>query len=113
MLYYPELSVATTPRELRGTFLAKNRLPPRIRAQLAADILDRRAMLTKLTVRQVAELCRVSTAMVGTARNDSRPGRSADLTLLRAWTRATPQQRQSFVRNAGPDDVWSVLSAAL
>ena len=41
------------------------------------------------------------------------PPKEADLTLAAAWDRATPQQRIEFIRRAGPESVWSALTAAL
>jgi hypothetical protein len=52
------------PRQLSWTFLAKNKLPPRTRARLAAEVLEHRAVVTKLTVGQIASLCRVSVSSV-------------------------------------------------
>ena len=56
------------PRQLSGLFLSKNKLPPKARARLAAEILEQRAVVTKLTVGQIASLCRVSVSSVNAAR---------------------------------------------
>jgi hypothetical protein len=92
------------PRQLSGLFLSKNKLPPKARARLAAEILEQRAVVTKLTVGQIASLCRVSVSSVNAARG-GRGRKPADLTLARIWGRATPQQRLEFIRCAGPDAV--------
>ena len=98
------------PRQLRGLFLSKNKLPPK--ARLAAEILEQRAVVTKLTVGQIASVCQVSVSSVNAARG-GRGRKPADLTLARIWGRATPQQRLEFIRCAGPDAVWTALAAAL
>ena len=100
------------PRQVSGQFLTKNKLSAKARARLAAEILDGRAELAKLTVAQVAGLCRVSVSSVGTVRSGKRR-KSPDLRLLAIWGRATPQQRREFIQHAGPDNVWTELAAAL
>jgi hypothetical protein len=100
------------PRQLSGLFLSKNKLPPNARARLAAEILEQRAVVTKLTVGQIASLCQVSVLSVNAARG-CRGRKPADLRLARMWGRATPQQRLEFIRCAGPDAVWTAIAAAL
>jgi hypothetical protein len=105
-------SLGSHPRQLSGTFLARNKLSTRTRARLAAAILDQQATVTRLTVRQIADLCRVSVSSITVARS-GRGRKPADLTLARMWGRATPEQRLEFIRRAGPDEVWTALAAAL
>ena len=100
------------PRQLSGTFLAKNKLPPQTRARLAAELLEQRAVVTKLTVGQIASLCRVSVSSVNVARG-GRGRRPADLTLAMIWDRATPAQRLEFIRRAGPEVVWNARCSSV
>jgi hypothetical protein len=104
--------LTTHPRQLSGLFLSKTKLSAKGRAQLAAAVLDGRAVLTRLTAGQIAGLCRVSTSSVAAART-GRIRRPVDLRLAKMWNRATPQQRLDFIRHAGPDAVWTALAATL
>jgi hypothetical protein len=112
MLNITPNALRLTPCELTGAFLAKNRLSPRARARLAAAILSQQIVLTRLTVKQIAELCRVSVGMVNAARGGGHR-KPADLALARAWAKATPQEQIEFVKHAGPEAVWTALIAAI
>jgi hypothetical protein len=102
----------TTPRyvsgrpAVSGRYLAKNRLSKKKRAKLAVDILNGKILVTNFTVRQLAQLCRITTTAVYAAR---RPPTAA---LSTAWDKATATQRAEFV---GPrtESVWSALVHAI
>jgi hypothetical protein len=113
MLYRPPTTpTATTIRRVTGQFLAKNRLSKRARAQLAADILAGKAVITDYTIKQLAVLCRVSVPYVTEARNRARrPDYATRLT--RAWRVADSDQRIQFIRRADPERVFDALTAAI
>ena len=59
MLYKPTTTpTATAARHVSGQYLSKNRLCARDRAKLAVALIDGRAAITGLTVKQAARLCR-------------------------------------------------------
>ena len=100
--------VATTSvREISGRLLAFNRMKPRARAKLAADLVDRRVAIVGLTVRQAARLCRVGRASVTDAL------RPASKTLMKAWAAASAEERRQFVERAGAETIWQTLSTTL
>ena len=90
----------TQLRRLRGQYLAKNRLDARARARLAVDILDRRAELGDLTVKQVGWLCRVSVKTISVVR------KSPSDRLVAAWNEASNSQRIEFAERVGVSKVW-------
>jgi hypothetical protein len=102
----------TTPRYLlghpvvSGQYLAKNRLLKKNRAKLAVDILNGKILVTNFTVRQLAELCRITAPTIYAAR---RPPAAA---LSKAWDKATKCERAEFVRPR-TESVWSALVHAI
>jgi hypothetical protein len=109
MLSYNAKSFAASPpRTIRGQFLAKNRWSKRARAQLAADILAGRTVITDLTIGQVSLICRVSRPYIAAAR---KPDRAA-ARLLRDWEAADCNQRVAFARRAGVEMIFDTLVTA-
>jgi hypothetical protein len=89
--------------------LAKNRLPKKARAQLAADILARKVVVVDLTAKQTARLCRVCLPYIAEAR-----GRTPAATrLLRDWNAAGHEARVAFARAVGAERVFDVVSEAV
>jgi hypothetical protein len=104
--YSPQSFPASPARVVSGQYLAKNRLRPRDRAKLAADILARKAVVVDLTASQLAALCRVCPAYVAEAR-----GRTPATTrLLREWNAADHKVRVAFARAVGAERVFDVIS---
>ena len=109
MLNYSGKSFTTSPpRIVTGQFLSKNRLAKRNRAQLAADILAGRAVITDLTIKQVSVVCRASLHHIAEAREPDR----AAARLLRDWEAADSNQRIAFARRAGVEMIFDTLVAA-
>ena len=107
MLYRPSSTpTATTARQVSGQYLAKNHLGARERAKLAAALLDGRATVTGLTVKQAARLCRVCTLYVCEARGRS-PAASR---LMRDWNAADHEARVAFARAVGAERVFDVVA---
>jgi hypothetical protein len=108
----PAFVATPSVRQVRGQFLAKNKLTPRERARLAAEILTGHADVVDHTKPQAAFLCRVS---VSSIKNVGKPAARKPVSdvLLDIWRRASPEQRREFVRNAGAEAVWQTLSTTL
>ena len=107
--YSPSSLSASSARVVRGVYLAKNRLPARDRARLAAALLDGKATLTGLTVKQAARLCRVCVPYVLEARGRS-PAASR---LMRDWEAASHEARVAFARAVGAERVFDVVTEAV
>jgi hypothetical protein len=106
--YNAKCFTASPPRAIRGQFLARNRLSKRARAQLAADVLAGRAVISDLTVGQVSLLCRVSRPYVTQAREPDR----AAARLLHHWKAADADQRVAVARRAGVEMIFDTLVSA-
>jgi hypothetical protein len=113
VLYRPATApTATAVRRVTGQHLAKVRLSKRDRAQLAADVLAGRVVITDFTIKQLAMLCRVSARYVSAARNRAcRPDYATR--LARAWQVADPDQRIQFIRRAGPERIFDATVQAI
>jgi hypothetical protein len=109
MLHITASTVLQTPpvRQIRGRDLAFSKSKPRVRAQLAADMVAGRVELVALTLRQAARLCRVGRTSVIEAR------RPASVTLWKTWLEASPEQRREFIRSVGTESIWNELTTAL
>jgi len=92
-----------------GQYLAKNKLPARGRAKIAADILARKTVVVDLTATQLARICRVSLGYVHEARGRSPQAKR----LLREWNAADHGTRVEFARAIGPDRVFDVVTEAI
>jgi hypothetical protein len=113
MLYRPPTTpTATAVRRVTGQFLAKNRLSKRGRAQLAADIIAGKVMVSDFTIKQLAALCRVSRPYVTAARNRARRPDYATR-LAHAWQVADFDQRIQFIRRAGPERIFDATVQAI
>jgi hypothetical protein len=113
MLTYNGNSNSAIPfRRVTGQYLAKNRCSKRARAQLAADILAGKVMVSGLTIKQLAALCRVSVPYVTEARNRARRPDYATR-LARAWQVADSDQRIQFIRRAGPERIFDATVQAI
>jgi hypothetical protein len=106
-IYSPQSFPASPARVVSGQFLAKNRLGARDRAKLAAALLDGRATITGLTVKQAARLCRVCALYVC----DARGGPPAATRLMRDWAAADHEARVAFARAVGADSVFDIQPA--
>ncbi len=117
MLYNSTPPLTTSPREIRGDFLARIRRSPRARAWLGAALVDQKVVLIEPTLGQAALLCHASATSIKRARNghNSYNGnhKPVDVVLERAWHKATPEQQVAFVKIIGAESIWSVLVAAL
>jgi hypothetical protein len=96
-------------RHVTGQYLAKNRLNARARAHLAADIIDGRAKVRNLTVRQTAQLCRICVPYISAAR---RPP-AAPESLAEHFARSTPDEWLACARTIGPAIIWDRMIAPL
>jgi hypothetical protein len=112
VLYRPPPTPTSTVRRVSGQYLAKNRLPKKARAQLAADIIAGKVMVSDFTIKQLTVLCRVSGPYVTAARNRARRPDYATR-LARAWQVADSDQRIQFIRRADPERVFDALTAAI
>jgi hypothetical protein len=110
-LEIPQISRPTV-RQVRGQFLAKNKMTPRERARLAAEILTGRADVVDHTKPQAAFLCRVSVSSIKNVGKAAARKPVSDV-LLDIWRRASPEQRREFIRAAGTEAVWNELNSAL
>ena len=133
MLYRPHTEEATAT-QVTGRYLAHNKRPAVKRALLAADLLMKRAVITAPTIEQAACICRVSKTyvraafdvahsqphlrgsvehgvlpLIEAARGKPKPAEK----LLKAWHAARPDERLAFVRRAGADQVWNVISEVI
>jgi hypothetical protein len=88
-----------SPRVISGEYLAKNRLDARARAKLAADLIEGRAVIGKLTIGQIVILCRSNAIYVADAR------KSAVATLADA----TPEE---LARDLDAAKLWKALELA-
>jgi hypothetical protein len=102
-----------TPHTIRGVFLAKNTLTAKARAQIGADLIAGRAALGRLTVKQIADLCRVSVSAVNAARSGGVRKRSRDPDLFKAWACASNDTRLALIKREGAEAIWSLLTATL
>src|SRR5262245_21151964 len=107
--YSPQSFSASPTRVVSGQYLAKNKLPARERAKLAADLCAGKATITGLTMKQAARLCRVCTPYVVDARGRT-PAASR---LLRDWNAANHAARVAFARAVGAERVFDVISEAV
>jgi len=96
-------------RHVTGQYLAKNRLNARDRARLAADIISGQVAPRNLTVRQTAQLCRVSEPYVAAARRPL----PAPESLAEHFARATPAEWLEAARSVGVGVVWDRMIAPL
>ena len=111
MLYKPTTTpTATAARHVSGQYLSKNRLCKRDRAKLAAALLDGRAMITGLTVKQAAAHCRVCGAYVAAEARGRSPAASR---LMRDWNAADHEARVAFARAVGAERVFDVVTQAI
>jgi hypothetical protein len=108
------LQVSRPARIVSGRYLAHNKLNAHARAELAVDIITDRADVDDLTVRQVAQLCRASLSLVKKLRKPaSNEHHSASAALLKTWFRASPEERQEFIRNVGAEPLFDEISTTL
>lgn len=114
MDYNSTTALTTSPREIRGDFLARIRRSPRARAWLATELLDGEAILIEPTVGQVASLCRTSPTTIRRACNGhgSNP-KPVDAVLIKAWARASHEEQAQFVRKVGAEALWTAIVATL
>ena len=101
------LSIAATRRVYTGEFLAKNRAGAHARARIAADLIDGRADLGKLTAKQIVALCRASAPYVAAARKAAVAAKEP--TLAETLASATPQE---LARELGTTRLWEALELA-
>ena len=93
-----------------GAYLARNKLPVEDRIELALRLLRGDELIVGFTVAQVARLCRVPRAKL-----DQHLGRHRNVgdALVKAFRRASSEQRIAFVRAIGSEEIWNTLQAAL
>jgi hypothetical protein len=106
MLFYQKPALSQV-RRVTGQYLAKNRLGKRDRALLAARIISGTVEIKNLTHKQVAALCRVSTAYVDLVRKPV-PAMPPLPRLVAAWKRSTDAERRSLAQHY-EDQVWAAL----
>jgi hypothetical protein len=102
-------------RHVSGHYLAKNWLSARERAQLAADIIDRRATIdaSTLTVGQISKICRANRIYVSEVRFPDRVKRRQQKKLAAIFDAIGADARAEVCRTVGVERVWNALVAAL
>jgi hypothetical protein len=102
-------------RQVTGTYLAKNWLSARERAQLAADIIDRRATIdaSTLTVGQISKICRANRIYVSEIRFPDRVKRRQQKRFAAFFDAIGPDGRAELCRCIGVERIWNALTAAL
>jgi hypothetical protein len=90
-------------RQVTGTYLAKNWLSARERAQLAADIIDRRATIdaSTLTVGQISKICRANRIYVSEIRFPDRVKRRQQKRFAAFFDAIGPDGRAELCRCIG------------
>jgi hypothetical protein len=107
----PILKVSVSPgARITGNYLAKNRLSDEARTAIALRLLRGDEPVTEFTVAQVARLCRVPRAKI-----DQHLGRHRTVgeALVKAFRRASAEERIAFIRSIGIERIWNVLTQAL
>jgi hypothetical protein len=107
----PQPTSAAIPHRVTGQYLARNQLGKRPRARLAADISAGKVIVTDFTIKQLANICRVSIPYIAKARQGGRKLQDPVARLLRDWDTATSEQRVAFARIVGVDQVWDAMIA--
>ena len=92
-------------RVFSGEYLAKNHLDARGRATLAADIIEGRAGLGKLTASQIIKICRANAPYVAAARKAPAAAEKLAQTLASATA-------EEIARQLGERKLWEVLEHA-
>lgn len=98
-----------------GSFLARNWLSARERAQLAADILDGRVTIdaSTLTAKQVIALARTNAHYVSAIRFPDRVKRRQQKRFAAFFDSIGPDARAELCRLVGVERLWNALVAAL
>jgi hypothetical protein len=107
-IYQKPPSTSTPRRVVSGRYLAHGKLSPRERAELAADLIDGRAALGKLTAKQLITLCRANASYVHAARQASAVT-VQETTLAETLAAASPEE---LVRELGAHKLWAILEHA-
>ena len=105
----PSVDVLSWPAPITGQFLAKNRLPEAARVAIGLRLLHGET-ITQPTVNQVAYICRVPRTKLD---KHLRKHRNVGAALARAFARATETEKVDFIRAAGIESVWHVLTQAV
>jgi hypothetical protein len=118
MLYVPTTPEATTVvtvpvRRITGAYLARNRLTPRDRAAIAADVVDGRTEIVALTVRQIITLCKANKVYVSEARFPEKAKLVRRQRLAAAFNKLDFDSRVELCRAIGAENVWRALSRAI
>lgn len=83
------------------------------RAELAADLIDGRAALGPLTIKQVIALCRSNPVYVDEVRFPGRVKRRQQKKFAAVFDAIGPDARAEACRTIGIERVWAALAAAL
>src|SRR5262249_44458223 len=111
---YLNVTPATSlPRHITGQFLARNHLPRRKRAELAAALADGTTTVSPLGVRQAAMLARVPALDVTRARRangngHTKPERNGE-TLAQHIIRSSLAERVEAARAVGVSLIWDTM----
>jgi hypothetical protein len=93
--------------------LAKNRLDARGRAKLAADLIEGRASLGKLTAKQTIQICRTNAPYVAAVRKS--PAVAETLaereSLVDHIRRSSSDELAAAAKEAGIDLIWDSMVA--
>ena len=98
------------PAPITGSYLAKNKLPEAARVAIARRLLRGGETISEPTVSQVSYLCRISRSKVDA---HLRKHRNVGTALARAFQHASETEKLDFVRAAGIEAVWHVLTQAI
>ena len=117
MLYVPNTASATARIRppVTGRYLSHNRLDARARARLAADVISGRIAIdaSKLTVGQVARLCRTNKVYLNDVRFPDRVKARQQKKLAAVFDAIGPDARAEACRTIGIERIWAALTAAL
>ncbi len=102
-------------KTVTGQYLAKNRMNARERAQLAAEIIARRATIdaSTLTIGQTARLCRANRMYVSEIRFPDRVKRRQQKKFAAFFDAIGADGRAELCRCIGVERIWNALTAAL
>jgi hypothetical protein len=102
-------------RRVSGTYLARNWLSARERAQLAADIIDGHVVIdtSTLTIGQTVRLCRANQIYASEIRFPDRVKRRQQKKFAAFFDAIGADGRAELCRCIGVERIWNALTAAL
>jgi hypothetical protein len=93
-----------------GRYLAQNRLSEPAKVALGLRLLRGTTTISEYTVAQIAYICKVPRRKLD---GHLRRHRSVGLALAKAFAKATEEEQLIFIRMAGIEAVWHILTKAV